>query len=241
MAKARVAPLKLLTLPRLELMATLVATRLVRFVLDTLSLRDPPVCIWSDSQIVLHWVYSEKQLLAFVQHRVSEMKSQHPTASWRYSPTLENPADLLTRGTMFQLLKSSSLWQHGPSWLTTPDQWPAFQLSPISPLYTAAAIATKFIPQEPSPPAHGLHCIMFIEKYSTLHKVLAVTAYFFRFIGNLKMQSSEHRLIGPFEAEELDRARQNWVKNTQQVTYRKEIANLQLISTNSKTSRLLLV
>jgi len=41
------------------------------------------------------------------------------------------------------------------------------------------------------------------------------------------MQSAEHRQIGPLEAEELDRARQNWVKNTQQ-----EIANLQLISTN---------
>ena len=241
MAKARVAPLKLLTLPRLELMATLVATRLVRFVLDTLSLRDPPVYIWSDSQIVLHWVQSEKQLPAFVHHRVSEMKSQHPTACWRYCPTLENPADLLTRGTTFQLLKSSSLWQHGPSWLTTPDQWPVFQLPPLSPLYIAAAIATEFIPQEPSPPAHGLHCIMFIEKYSTLHKLLAVTAYVFRFIGNLKMQSAEHRQTGPLEAEELDRARQNWVKSTQQVTYRKEIANLQLISTNSKTSRVLLV
>ena len=107
MAKSRVAPLKLLTLPRLELTATLVATRLLCFVLDTLSLQDPPVYIWSDSQIVLHWVQSKKQLPAFVQRRVSEMKSQHPTASWRYCLTLKNPADLLTRGTTFQLLKSS--------------------------------------------------------------------------------------------------------------------------------------
>ena len=42
-------------LPRLKLMATLVATRLVHFVLDTLSLQDSP---WSDRQIVLHWVQS---------------------------------------------------------------------------------------------------------------------------------------------------------------------------------------
>jgi len=55
------------------------------------------------------------------------------------------------------------------------------------------------------------------------------------------MQSTEHRQIGPLEAEELDRAQQNWVKNTQQVTYRKEIANLRLISTNSKISQVLLV
>ena len=82
MAKTRVAPLKLLTLPRLELTATLIATRLIRFVLDTLSLQDLPVYIWSGSQIVLHWVQSEKQLPAFVYHRVSEMKSQLPTANW---------------------------------------------------------------------------------------------------------------------------------------------------------------
>ena len=77
---------------------------------------------------------------------------------------------------------------------------------------------------------------MSIEKYSTLLKLLAVAAYVFHFIGSLKMQSAEHRQIGPLEAEELDRAQQNWVKNTQQVTYRKKIVNLQLISTNSKTS-----
>ena len=140
-----------------------------------------------------------------------------------------------------QLLKSSSLWQHGPSWLTTPDQWPVFQLPPLSPFFIAAAIATEFVPQEPSPPALGLHCIMSINDYSTLHKLLAVTALVFCFIGNLRMQSTEQRQVGPLEAEELDKARLNWIKNTQQVTYLKEIANLQLISTNPKTTRVLLV
>ena len=241
MAKTRVAPLKLLTLPRLELMATLIATRLIRFVLDTLSLQDPPVYIWSDSQIVLHWVQGDKQLPAFVNHRVTEMKSQLPTANWRYCPTLENPADLLTRGTTLQLLRSSPLWQHGPSWLTTPDQWPVFQLPPLPPLFVAAAIATEFVPQEPSPPAFGLDCVMSIDNYSTLHKLLAVTAYVLRFIGNSRTQPAEQRQIGPLEAEELDKARLNWVKNTQQVIYWKEIANLQLISTKPRTSRILLV
>ena len=240
-AKTRVAPLKLLTLPRLELMATLIATRLTRFVLDTLSLQDPPVYIWSDSQIVLHWVQGDKQLPAFVNHRVTEMKSQLPTANWRYCPTLENPADLLTRGTALQLLRSSPLWQHGPSWLTTPDQWPVFQLPPLPPLFVAAAIANEFVPQEPSPPALDLHCVMSIDNYSTLHKLLAVTAYVLRFIGNLKTQPAEQRQIGPLEAEELDKARLNWVKNTQQVIYWKEIANLQLISTKPRTLRILLV
>ena len=58
-AKSRVAPLKQLTLPRLKLMAVLIATRLTRFVLSSIPLKDPPIFIWSDSQIVLHWVKSQ--------------------------------------------------------------------------------------------------------------------------------------------------------------------------------------
>ena len=58
-AKCRVAPLKELTLPRLELMAALIATRLTRFVLSSLPLHDAPIFMWSDSQIVLHWIKSE--------------------------------------------------------------------------------------------------------------------------------------------------------------------------------------
>ena len=41
-AKSCVAPLKELTLPHLELIAALVATRLTRFVLSSIPLKDPP-------------------------------------------------------------------------------------------------------------------------------------------------------------------------------------------------------
>ena len=135
-----------------------------------------------------------------------------------------------------QLLKSSSLWQHGPSWLTTPDQWPVSLLSPLSPLFIVAAIATEFIPQETSLPALGLHCLMSVDHYNTLHKILAVTAYVFRFIGNLRPQPEEQRQVGPLEAEELERARLNLIKSTQQVIYQKEISNLQMISPDPYTS-----
>ena len=114
-------------------------------------------------------------------------------------------------------------------------------LSPLSPLFIAAAIATEFFPQEPSPPALGLHRLMSIDNYSTVHKLLAVIAYVFHFIGNLRTQPGEQRQVGPLEAEKLSKARLNWIKNTQQVIYQKEISNLRLISTYPKTSRVLLV
>ena len=131
-AKSRVAPLKQLTLPRLELMAALVATRLTHFAQNAIPLQDPSVFIWSDSKIVLQWIKTQKQLQAFVHHRITEIRSLLPNATWRYCPTLENPVDLLTRGITTQSLLSSTLWQRGPEWLTTPDQWPTFQQPPLT-------------------------------------------------------------------------------------------------------------
>ena len=66
LAKTRVAPLKALTIPRLELMATLVGARLTKFVLQAIPSCDPSVFVWSDSQIVLHWVGNDKPLPTFV-------------------------------------------------------------------------------------------------------------------------------------------------------------------------------
>ena len=50
MAKNRVAPLKALTLPQLELMAALVGARLATHITETLKLNK--VTFWCDSQIV---------------------------------------------------------------------------------------------------------------------------------------------------------------------------------------------
>ena len=238
LAKTRVAPLKQLTLPRLELMAALIATRLTQFVVTHIPLQNPPIFIWSDSQIVLHWVNSTKQLPTFVRNRVSEMKTNLPDANWRYCPTLANPANLLSRGTTTQQLMSSKLWQHGPEWLTTPSLWPLCEQP--SPLLVAAVTASEFVPEVPPEPNVGIHCVVFINRHSTLNKLLTVTAYVLHFVRNLRT-SPETRQIGPVCAEELLSAKLKWIKDTQQTVYRAEIANLHQIANHSNTSRITLV
>ena len=240
-AKTRVAPLKELTIPRLELMAALVASRLTNFAINAIPVPNSPVFMWSDSQIVLHWIKSQKPLPMFVRNRISEMTSLLPSAIWNHCPTADNPADLLSRGTTAELLMSSQLWQHGPKWLTMPNQWPSLQpLPPLSPLVLAAAVATEFVPIQQEPLGFGLHQIITIGRHSSLIKLLTVTAYVCRFIENLRAQPQQ-RLCGPVTAEEFQRVSLKWVKDVQQSVYRKEINNLQLISRQSKTPRLPLV
>lgn len=77
-AKSRVATLKCPTLPRLELMATAVAARLTKFVINSIPLADIPVYVWVDSQITLYWIHSSKILPQFVAHRVEEIKHLLP-------------------------------------------------------------------------------------------------------------------------------------------------------------------
>ena len=74
MSKSRDAPLKQLTLPRIELKAAVLAAKLSSSVKTSLSL-DCTVQLWSDSQIVLHWIASHKPLQAFVTNGVEEIHS----------------------------------------------------------------------------------------------------------------------------------------------------------------------
>ena len=111
MAKSRVAPLKKLTLPQLELTAALIGARLGSYLRGKLHVTK--TILWTDSQIVIHWLRSLKQLKPYVANRVTEIKTL--TRVWRYCPTSDNPADLLTRGISANQLKTAEIWSHGPA------------------------------------------------------------------------------------------------------------------------------
>ena len=137
-------------------------------------------------------------------------------------------------------LISSSIWQNGPTWLTTPDKWPLFDQPPLPQLIVVAAVATEFVPADPATSTLGLHCVILLNRYSTLCKLLRVTAYVFCFIDNVQTQP-DHRCYGPVSAKEFVTMRLKWVRDTQQTVYIREITNLQLVSKHPKTTRALLV
>ncbi|XP_071153450.1 uncharacterized protein [Mytilus edulis] len=128
MAKSRVAPVKNLTLPQLELMAAVIGTRLASHVKSTFECKN--VFFWSDSCIVLHWLKSSKPLKRFIANRVREITESTNQHEWRYCPTEYNPADLLTRGIDADQYINSVIWKKGPNWLTNQTKWP--EITPTS-------------------------------------------------------------------------------------------------------------
>ncbi|XP_053392090.1 uncharacterized protein LOC128554561 [Mercenaria mercenaria] len=87
MTKNRVAPLKQLTLPKLELMAAITGARMSQHLRQTLESIQQKTYYWSDSQIVLHWLGSKEATNRFVRARVTEIKKITGNATWRYCPT----------------------------------------------------------------------------------------------------------------------------------------------------------
>lgn len=116
MSKSRVAPLKKVTLPRLELLGCLVGARLLCYVRKELCLDDSCAYVcWSDSLVALSWVRGEaSKWKPFVANRVREIQSLTDPHLWRHCPGKDNPADLVTRGISAGRLVRSENWLQGP-------------------------------------------------------------------------------------------------------------------------------
>ena len=118
--KARVAPMKALSIPKLELQAALLATRLKDDILTALTVSINHVFMWTDSTTVLQWLNSTEKLPVFVANRVGEILESTTIDEWHHVLSGDNPADTGTRGISSEALKDSS-WVIGPSILRTTD------------------------------------------------------------------------------------------------------------------------
>ncbi|GBL99651.1 hypothetical protein AVEN_68896-1 [Araneus ventricosus] len=120
-SKSRVAPLKFVTIPRLELCAAVLLSKLMRRVLRALKLEVSKTYFWTDSTIVLSWLEKEcKELKTFVANRISIIRILTVAEQWNHVPSKLNPADLISRGMDPVKLQLCELWW-SPSFLLQPE------------------------------------------------------------------------------------------------------------------------
>ncbi|GFU53957.1 integrase catalytic domain-containing protein [Trichonephila clavipes] len=128
-SKARVAPLKSLTIPRLELMSCCLGARIANSIIRALNLPGIKVIYWSDSEVALWWIREQGNWSVFVANRVKETRELTQFQSWRHVPSNMNMADLLSRGCTPQKMLDSKWWE-GPRWLkNNREQWPANEIN----------------------------------------------------------------------------------------------------------------
>ena len=170
-------------------------------------LPEPTIYGWLDSTIALHWLSGNGKYKQFVANRVSKIK-QHKEIKWRHVLTLDNPADLASRG---ESLSETPLWWNGPGWLNNPDQLP----DDLVPQSSAASEVEAKVIREVLCVAHTANLPntydQLLQKHN-LHRTLRIGAWIARFTYNCK---SREKRRGPLITEELNPVRSWWIKQVQ--------------------------
>lgn len=125
-SKARVTPLKPITIPRLELTAATLASRIDRIWTKELKMPFQDSIFWTDSTSVLKYLRNKtSRFKCFVANRVSEILKASDVSQWWYVNSSSNPADLVSRGVKVDSFLKNEMWISGPTFLMRPqEEWP---------------------------------------------------------------------------------------------------------------------
>lgn len=126
-AKTKVAPQKLISIPRLELLATVLGSRLTESLKKSHTLKIGKVYMWSNSMDALGWLHSDqRKYRQFVAWRVSEVLELTDVKWWNFVPGKLNVADEGTKWSKTPSFTQDSRWFRGPEFLWKgKDQWPS--------------------------------------------------------------------------------------------------------------------
>jgi hypothetical protein len=231
-SKNRLAPVKKVTFPRLELLAVLAGARFLHYFCQATCLDITEATFWIDSTVALGWIRQDpNRWKTFVCYRVTEIQSYTTPSQWGHCPGKDNPADLISRGVTAEHFKILDVWWRGPPWPAQPPQhWP-----PNAP-------PVGVLPEGKEPANHTLSVdvptkLINHTKYSSYWKLLRVTAWVLRF---RQIALRRDGRPGNLTALELEAARSYWIQAVQGESFAAEFKALQKnlqFTENSKIAR----
>ena len=118
LGKARVTPLRQISIPRLELTAAVLSVRIADVLKSELQFDNITEYFWTDSKVVLGYIANDaRRFHVFVANRVQQIRDSTEIGQWNYVQTADNPADCASRGLTARSLVNNTTWFSGPDFL----------------------------------------------------------------------------------------------------------------------------
>ncbi|XP_075167990.1 uncharacterized protein LOC142241581 [Haematobia irritans] len=232
-SKTKCAPLKTVSIPRLELQAAVLGTRLLQIILSGHRFSPKSFTLWSDSKTVIKWIGSQhRRYKPYVAHRVSEILSSTDITHWKWVSTEENVADEATRFSANVDLSPESRWLCGPDFLKVEENnWPQYVIPDNLKEGDEEEIKTKFSLMVVK------SALIEITRFSSLLKLSRCVAWVLRFVNKCR-KKNDNSLEHGLTADELAKAEKYLIAQAQQECFSTEIVCLKESKSLPKDSSL---